>query len=67
MNWREYKQELIAEGLYESFVNPIDEEVIINTKCDECDYESLHPVAFRGDGRYLVFGICLNCGYYIEV
>ncbi len=66
MIWKKFKEELMSQGLYESFANPADGDIVVNTEC-KCGYDSLHPVAFRGRGYYLVCGVCLCCGNYVEV
>ena len=67
LTWQELKKDLFVQGLHESFIDPIDDNTIANAECDNCGYGSLHPVAFRGNGRYLVYGVCLKCNHYIEI
>lgn len=65
--WGELKQELVKEGLHETpHIDPIDADVVRWTGCSRCD-SPLHPKAFRDHERYVVYGVCPKCGYYIEI
>lgn len=41
-------------------------DVVRWTGCSRCD-SPLHPKAFRDHERYVVYGVCPKCGYYIEI